>query len=381
MHQPKVLVVQTFYPEFLASIYAAQPQLASADSSVQTRVLLASGFSTGDAYSHELRRLGCETWEIICNADAAQAAWAHEHDLPLHSDPHERRRQIVHTQIRSFRPDVVYVFEWCPLGDRFWCEVRQSGSFVIGEIASPLPPDRTFSGHSLMVSSLPPIVEHFRSQGRPAEFLRLGFDARTLERLPNRAPCHDASFVGGFAPSHPDRIRWLEEILNAVDVDVFCYGLEQTRPDSPVRRAYRGQAWGRSMYEVLHRSRLTLNRHARIEVDGVANTDWCNNLRMYETTGVGACLVTEWRPRLGDLFVPDVEVVTYRNTEECIEKLRYYLRHENERAVIAQAGQRRTLAEHTFAHRMHELLDVLARYDGRSQVARTARRPTAVSAP
>lgn len=359
---PKTLVVQTFYPEFLSDLYSADPELAKRSAAAQMQALFASGFSTGDAYSHELRRLGCETWEVICNADAAQSAWAAEHGIAITPDSniHDRRRHIVEAQIRHFGPEIVYVFEWCPLGDAFWRAVRDSGVFVVGEIASPLPPNRTFDGHDLMISSLPPIVDWFRSRGQAADFLRLGFDARILDRVTAPAPDHDVTFVGGFAPSHPDRIAWLEEILRAIPIDLFCYGIEQTGADSPLRRAYRHQAWGLRMYDVLRRSRITLNRHARIEVAGIVNEDWCNNLRLYEATGVGTCLFTEWRPHLCELFAPDEEVVTYRTTQECVEKLRYYLANEDERAAIARAGQRRTLAEHTFAHRMRELLEIVS---------------------
>ena len=378
--QPKVLIVQTFYPEFLKDIYAAEPGLADLDFDAQCTRLFGSAFGTGDAYSHGLRALGCEAAEVICNADAAQAKWAEENGLRLASLPcsspspqpsplkgegdniHDRRRQIIAAQIDDFRPDVLYVFEWCPLGDRFVAEMRSRAHLVVGEIASPLPPDRTFRGYDLMISSWPPIVEYFRGEGIASEHVRLGFDRRILDRLPRESPRYPVSFVGGFAPSHPDRIPWLEELLSEVEVDIFCYGLERTRPDSPIRRHYRGQAWGWSMYQTLQRSRITLNRHARLDVRGSVNTDWSNNMRLYEATGVGTCLLTEQRPHLHKLFEPDREVITYRDTAECIEKIGYYLAHEEERAAIARAGQQRTLREHLYTDRMGELLDIFRRY-------------------
>ncbi len=376
--QPKVLIVQTFYPEFLKDIYAAEPGLADLDFEAQAARLFGSAFGTGDAYSHGLRALGCEAVEVICNADAAQAKWAKEHDLALRGNIHDQRRQIIAAQIDDFRPDVLYVFEWCPLGDRFVAEMRSRAHLIVGEIASPLPPDRTFRGYDLMISSWPPIVEYFRGEGMASEHVRLGFDRRILDRLPRESPRYAVSFVGGFAPSHPDRIPWLEELLREVEVDVFCYGLERTRPDSPIRRHYRGQAWGWSMYQTLQQSRITLNRHARLDVRGSVNTQWANNMRLYEATGVGTCLLTEQRPHLHELFEPDREVVTYRDTAECIEKIGYYLAHEEERAAVARAGQQRTLREHLYTDRMGELLDIFRRYLGgggrNSQSVESARR-------
>jgi spore maturation protein CgeB len=121
------------------------------------------------------------------------------------------------------------------------------------------------------------------------------------------------------------------------------------------------------MYRTLRQSRITLNRHARLEVGGTVNRDWCNNMRMYEATGVGTCLLTEWRPRLHELFEPEREIVTYRDDRKCVEKIRYYLAHEEERAAIARAGQERTLREHLYTDRMRELLDIFRRNLGRKR--------------
>ena len=57
---------------------------------------------------------------------------------------------------------------------------------------------------------------------------------------------------------------------------------------------------------------------------------------------------------------PDEEVVTYDSPSELVEKVRHYVAHPDERRAIAAAGQRRTLAEHTYRHRM-EQLDALLR--------------------
>jgi spore maturation protein CgeB len=213
-----------------------------------------------------------------------------------------------------------------------------------------------------MVSSWPPIVEHFRSQGIAAEHFRLGFDRRVLDRLTPRGPKIAVSFVGGFAPSHPDRIAWLEEVLQTVDAEIYCYGIENAGAASAVRRHYRGPAWGLEMYAILARSQVTLNRHAQIDVRGAVSTEWANNMRLYEATGVGACVLTEWRPRLHELFEPDHEVATYRDTAECVEKIRFLLVDDARRSVIARRGQQRTLLEHTYEQRMAELIGILSRY-------------------
>ena len=246
--QPRILIVNTYYTEFLDDLYAADPGLADLDFDQQRRRVLATAFGVGDAYSHTLRELGCEAQDVIVNADVMQSRWVMEHDLSPTGNIHDQRRAIVAAQVEHVRPDVVFVFEWCPLGDAFLAELRSQVRLLVGQIASPLPTNRTFAAYHLMVSSWPPIVEHFRRVGIDAAPLRLGFDRRVLDGLTPQPPRYDVTFVGGFAPSHPDRIAWLEKLLASIDVDIFGYGLEKTAQDSPIRKHHRGQAWGRRMY-------------------------------------------------------------------------------------------------------------------------------------
>jgi len=347
-----------YYPEFLRDLYARHAELATLDFDQQRRRIFQTFFAVGDAYSHGLRQLGCDAEEVIVNADQLQQQWALEHGVATSGNVHDRRRQIVAAQIRHHRPDVLYVFEWNALGDAFVADMKSQVRLTVGQIASPLPPDRTFAAYDLMISSYPPIVEHFAEGGGDAALVRLAFDPRVLDHLQVGAARYDATFVGGFAPSHPDRVRWLEALNAQVPIDVFGYGAETIHASSPLRSRHRGEAWGLRMYEVLAQSRLTLNRHAHIDVRGRAEHRFANNMRLYEATGVGTCLLTEHRENLADLFEPDREVVTYRSTEECVEKMRYLLENPDERAAVASAGKKRTLESHTYAQRMPELLQL-----------------------
>jgi spore maturation protein CgeB len=83
-------------------------------------------------------------------------------------------------------------------------------------------------------------------------------------------------------------------------------------------------------------------------------------MRLYEATGVGTLLITDAKVNLRDMFEPDQEVVIYRDAQECVAKLRYYLSHPDDAVAIAAAGQRRTIREHTYADRMRQLTQILS---------------------
>jgi spore maturation protein CgeB len=85
-------------------------------------------------------------------------------------------------------------------------------------------------------------------------------------------------------------------------------------------------------------------------------------MTLFETTGIGTFLLTDQKSNLSQFFELDREIVAYTDAQDCIAKALYYLDHEQQREAIAQAGQRRTLGEHTYHKRMVELVDVLKGY-------------------
>ncbi|MEW6264277.1 MAG: glycosyltransferase [Thermodesulfobacteriota bacterium] len=130
-------------------------------------------------------------------------------------------------------------------------------------------------------------------------------------------------------------------------------------PTIPLRKLfpdrYQGTVFGLDMYRILRRSKVTFNRHVNLDRPEVGN------MRMFEATGVGACLLTDTGGNIRDLFEPDQEVLTYESVEECLEKYRYLMEHENIRRSIAAAGQRRTLTVHTMRRRCEVIDEIIRR--------------------
>jgi spore maturation protein CgeB len=134
---------------------------------------------------------------------------------------------------------------------------------------------------------------------------------------------------------------------------VWGYSETALNPDRPITKCWKGLSWGIETYQVLANAKIALNVHADF-ANGFAN-----NIRLYETTGVGTMLITDSKKNLDDMFEPGKEVVAYRDREECARLIQYYLSHDKERETISMAGQRRTLENHTYLHRMEELLAIV----------------------
>ena len=358
----RILVIDTCYPAFLAAHYGRNPGLAERPYAEQWQALMDTFFGTADSYSHHLARLGHEAHEVVLNCGPLQRAWAREHRLLLPAWSIRRgalAEAIVLGQARNFRPDVVHVQNLHALGGRALAELGRPPVRLVGQIASAAPSARRLRAFELVLTSFPHYVERFRRIGVQAEYLPLAFDERVLGLLEDeRAPAeqHGAVFVGALnRRRHRRGNALLERAARRASIDFWGYGPRGWPRDSPIRRNYRGEAWGLGMYRVLRAARIAVNRHI-----GEA-AEFANNMRLYEATGVGTMLLTDAKANLGDLFEPGREVVTYSSADELADAVDHYLRHHSERRAIARAGQQRTLREHTYRKRMEELVAILER--------------------
>jgi hypothetical protein len=111
--------------------------------------------------------------------------------------------------------------------------------------------------------------------------------------------------------------------------------------------------YGLEYFRVLRDSNISLNIHAN------SSLTHASNIRLYEATGVGSCLLTDWKDNLADLYEPDTEVTVYRSLDEAIEKAEWLASHPRERESIAAAGMRRTLSSHTFSHRAEQIAEII----------------------
>ncbi|MBX3611673.1 MAG: glycosyltransferase [Hydrogenophaga sp.] len=371
----KILIVDTYYAAFLARLYADQPVLSSQSSDLQRRALLDACFGTSDFYSRHLNELGCDAQDLIVNCVPLQQAWAAENKVPLSKlalkVPHRVFRlplvgkflsslpgllEVAIAQVKAFRPDVLYCQDLSFFPGEVLRELRSHVRLVVGQIACPLPPESFLKGYDLILTSFPHFVPRLKTLGVKSEYFRIGFDERVLPLLGNVERDVGFSFVGGISRHHGGAIPLMEHLARHTDIRFFGYGADSLPATSPIRARHGGEVWGLDMYRALARSRITLNRHINVAENNA------NNMRLYEATGTGALLLTDRKDNLGELFDVGREVVAYSSAEEAVELVRHFEAHPEEARGIADAGQARTLKEHTYARRMEELVPILKRH-------------------
>lgn len=77
--------------------------------------------------------------------------------------------------------------------------------------------------------------------------------------------------------------------------------------------------------------------------------------RTFEVPGCGGFLLTGKADNLSEYYDIGKEVVCFHDIDDMVQKIRYYLKYEDERTAIARAGYERTLREHTYERRFKEI--------------------------
>ena len=81
-------------------------------------------------------------------------------------------------------------------------------------------------------------------------------------------------------------------------------------------------------------SRINLNISLRSIHSGIS-------LRVLDIMACGGFVLSNWQPELAEYFTEGEELALFEGKEECMEKIAYYLTHEEKRKEIAAAGKRK----------------------------------------
>lgn len=163
---------------------------------------------------------------------------------------------------------------------------------------------------------------------------------------------YDVSFVGGW---HPYR-AWLIERIRKAGVAVKVAG----------HRWPSGEVDQENMVSIFNESRINLNlsnsaswdlrylaSSPRALVNRVRSRKNIEQMkaRIFEVNGCGAFQLSYYVEGLAHCYEPDREIGVYADADDLIEKIKFYLQHDELRESVADAGYVRTIKEHTFAQR------------------------------
>ena len=361
----------SFDPGYLRLFYEAHPDLKDLNYTEHRSALMADCYGWADFWQKNLEATGkiiCA--DVVVNAEVLQKKWALENSVKWKED--NWTLEILLAQIREFRPDILFTHDFASVTPVFRHLVRQevpSIKMIIGWDGVARCDAAHFSGCDLILSCSKHVVDYYCSQGVRSVFFKMGFEASVLSRINLVERTTGCSFIGSiYLGSHERRLHRIAEIARQVPVDLHLaisrgrfirsragliarghfgalWKIRQSWSDYKlISRISKPNLFGIEMYRKLAESRIGLNIH--IDASG----DRTGNMRLFEVTGMGACLLTDRKSNLADFFEEGKEVVAFNDAADAVAKLKWLLSAPDCCRKIAAAGQTRTIKDHSLAN-------------------------------
>ena len=383
----KILMLWKYYPKYLKYFYERHPYVTDLSFEEHRNEIFDDHFSWPAELCRFINQNGIKAEFIIANAELLQKKWARENGFARYSAKNWEK-EIAMEQVKRFSPDILWIAH---IYDYFGAFVKEAVSYckkAITWISAPLPEYLDITGLTTLITAYPDMLKGRKYSFSEIIVTKTGFNPEILKKIGVVEKKQDVVFVGQVTENHTKRAELLAYLIeNGISLKVFGFLPERQsferlqtfktaashilkhqdlqqglavlkrafgkrgyyRNIEVIKSAYKGPVFGLDMYRTLMGSRIVVNAHIDIA------ENYAGNMRMFEATGSGACLLTEHCKNINELFSPGKEVLVYRSKEELLEIISSCLRDKNKVEEIAYRGQKKTLASHTMENMFNDI--------------------------
>lgn len=146
-----------------------------------------------------------------------------------------------------------------------------------------------------------------------------------------------------------ERLRLLKRVSEEYELDLYTGSDITALPNAN----YRGLAKTMTeMPKIFHLSKINLNFTSKPIRTGLP-------LRIWDILGAGGFVLTNFQTEIPEYFEIGRDLETYASEEELIQKIGYYLEHEEERVRIARNGYQKAKEQYSLETRVKQILDTI----------------------
>ena len=193
----------------------------------------------------------------------------------------------------------------------------------------------------LTLTAAPECVAWYEKEGCPALFFPEASDPDIFHPMPELPKLYEVCFVGLRYGIREKIVKGLQKA--GILVAAYGAGWDGGRLDT------------KDVPQLFAQSKIVLG----VGTIGHCEDFYAFKMRDFDGPMSGSCYVTHDNPDLQLVYKVGEDIVTYRSVDDCIDKVRWYLSHEDERERVAQAGRARALTDHTWDKRFQGLVDFL----------------------
>lgn len=324
-----------------------------------------------DIWKYYLEKTGeFEVFQTIYNSKSLLEKWRLQRDIRSGLD----EINLIKDQIDFFKPDVILDFS----GGFFTKNLKKITTKKIKIISwdgYTLSNPADFQDSNFILTCVPSIKNKYSRLGINTEILPFGFDERLLNEVKMSDKKYFCTFIGSIGFDHKNRLDLITKINT--NIDGFSYWIGNLKSDSNIFskqfalfsyklgisnalkinsliKNNKGNIFGLDMYNILTESIVTLNDHG----DSVG--DYAGNMRLFEGSGLGVCLLTDYKSNLSSIYEIGKEILTYKSTEEALDILSEIKRNDKLAVNIGINCKERTLKEYSYLNRALDLGKIIS---------------------
>lgn len=397
----KILIIDENYPNYLKAFYSKN-NVDGLNYETHHQLLLDDHFANNGSWIQPLTQQGYDVTEVYFNNKVLQDVWQAQFIGSTSNFLKYKKLQTVFLQIDYYKPEILYISN---------PHVFDAG--VLSQIKAEFPYIKAFAcylgtpytnnivaEYDICFTTLNKYSSDLRASGKAASTLLPAFNNEIHQLLEKNKVTHgpyQLCFAGGIVRNndmHAARLEYIEFLAEKTPIQIYSEIFDLTfkqdlkenlskktasmvinamrkmgfkneylvtlpvigpaaRWDShkfklfpaSLKRNIHPPIYGMDMYNTFSENKIVYNIHVNNSGNEAAN------MRLFEATGAGACLLTDAKESLPGIFVPDEEVITYSSKQECAEKAKWLIANPDKCRAIAQAGLNRTLKDHTYYNR------------------------------
>lgn len=235
--------------------------------------------------------------------------------------------------------DVSFVGSLYNEAHNFYERMESLSDYAKGYLEGLMHAQMHVQGYNFIQESLSPIMEEL-------------YQALPMEPNPDGVETREylyAQYVVNRKLTGMERLHLLRAITKRHTLDLFTLDPAFSLPNL---RNHGTTDYYAEMPRVFKKSRINLNISLRSIKSGIP-------LRAFDIMGAGGFLLSNYQEDFLENFTPGVDFEYYESESDLLQKLDYYLSHEEERAAVAKNGHDKVASAHTYRDRVREMLSAV----------------------
>tara|TARA_Y100000816_G_C26090048_1_gene575906 strand:- start:1022 stop:2173 length:1152 start_codon:yes stop_codon:yes gene_type:complete len=374
----KFLRISSIYPGFLKKINKKFKNNDTYEKNLN--LVFDERYSVSNNISEELKKKNYECTEVIYNYKNLQNKWLNQYGNK------KLRDEVIFQQIKFYNPDVLFIgdfnlldkkfvskvksisktklilcFHCAPISEKIYNQLKYADAIVTctkgykNKISNKLMKNTLLIQHAFKVKEN---LDFIRKREIDVSFLGSLFLDNKLhlgrvEIIYNLIKNFKNSYVAiNFARYF--LFDFILLILNSIIKFSFIKNIKTFYKIIYIFLFSKKPLFGKDMLNILKNSKILINKH-------IEDTKYAGNMRLFEATGSGSMLLTDYKTDLENLFDIEKEIIVFNNNDQLFEQIDYYLVNDEKRLEIAKNGYKKTLSFHNYQNRVNKL-DKFIRY-------------------